>query len=266
MIINPYRFASSSYSPPLDSYTSNLKAAWSVSRLLLTSYSGSSIIRIRRSNDSTEQDIGTSSGLLDTAAITTFVGSNSAYIVKIYDQSGGGFVCHNATTSAQPRIVNAGTLDTCGGVPCGLWDGAGDNLPTTLTKADVRQYSVILQNTNSTWPEYTAALEAQSDAGSSGRLGCFAQSSTSWHTDPVIAGCRKNGTALTANAYNMTTINVAMVLGVDTASPSNTPTGALTMGAMGTRWFGGKIAELIAWSNQSSRSGFEANQKTFIGL
>ena len=41
----------------LDAYASGLAGAWSVSRRLLTSYSGP-LVRVRRSSDNAEQDIG----------------------------------------------------------------------------------------------------------------------------------------------------------------------------------------------------------------
>lgn len=102
---------------PLDSYSTNLLAAYSVPRRLLTSYTGN-LIKIRRSSDDTTSDIGyNGSNELDTTAISTFVGSNSAYIHTIYDQSGNGYNLVMATNAAQMRIVNAGTNDTLASKP-----------------------------------------------------------------------------------------------------------------------------------------------------
>lgn len=89
--------------------------AYSITRKLRTAYSGSAI-RIRRSNDNAEQDIGFSGNSLDTAAITSFVGANSAYITTVYDQQGAKNLTQS-TASAQPRIVNAGSLETENGQP-----------------------------------------------------------------------------------------------------------------------------------------------------
>ena len=97
----------------LDLY-SGASAAYGL-RKLRSSYSGSAI-RIRRSNDNTEQDIGfTSTGALDTSAISSFVGANSAFVKTWYDQSGNTRNITQATNGNQPRIVNAGTIDTIGG-------------------------------------------------------------------------------------------------------------------------------------------------------
>lgn len=83
-------------------------------RKIRGAYAGAAI-RIRRSSDNTEQDIGFTgacSDTLDTAAITTFVGVNSAYVTTWYDQTGNGRHAVQATTGSQPRIVNAGTIET----------------------------------------------------------------------------------------------------------------------------------------------------------
>lgn len=60
-------------------------------RKLLSSYSGA-CIRVKRSSDNTEQDIGFSAGVLDTASLATFCsgGGNVGRVVKWYDQSGNG--------------------------------------------------------------------------------------------------------------------------------------------------------------------------------
>lgn len=91
-------------------------------RKLDKDYTGSAI-RVRRSNDNTEQDIGfTASGDLDTASLKTFVGSNNGFVTTWYNQadSSGVFGTKNATqtTSAnQPRIVNAGVVERASSRP-----------------------------------------------------------------------------------------------------------------------------------------------------
>ena len=71
----------------LDQYGDDITAAYSV-RKLRNDYTGPAM-RIRRFSDNSEQDIGfDSDGNLDTTAITSFVGSNSAAVVTWYEQSG----------------------------------------------------------------------------------------------------------------------------------------------------------------------------------
>jgi hypothetical protein len=79
-------------------------------RKIKSDYTGSAI-RVRRSNDNTEQDIGfDSNGDLDVAALTSFVGSNNGFIRTLYDQNGSNHAIQT-NTSIQPRIVDAGTVE-----------------------------------------------------------------------------------------------------------------------------------------------------------
>ena len=120
----------------LDSYTSGMAAAWSCARRLLTGYTGS-LIRVRRSSDSTEQDIGytATTGVLDTASLLSFVSGGNGFVTKIYDQSGLGRDLVQATASAQQRIVSAGSLFTLGGMPAmkTTVDGAQGYATATFT-------------------------------------------------------------------------------------------------------------------------------------
>lgn len=100
----------------LDLYGTGIEAAYSV-RKLSSSYAGSSI-RVRRSSDNSEQDIGFDvDGNLDTSALTTFVGANSGYVVKWYDQSGSSNDGVQTNSSLQGHIVFNGTIKTQGGKP-----------------------------------------------------------------------------------------------------------------------------------------------------
>lgn len=100
-----------------DPFSSQLYAA-AAFRRMLSSYAGP-LLRARRSSDNAETDIGaTFSGALDTASLLAFAGpGGSAYLVKLYDQTGLNHGTVNVTQANQPRIVNAGVLETSGGVP-----------------------------------------------------------------------------------------------------------------------------------------------------
>ncbi len=102
-------------------------AAYSASRKLRTAYTGAAI-RVRRSSDNVEADIGFSGNALDTAALTAHVGANSGFVVTWYDQSGNGRHVTNATTTQQPRIVNAGTIELQNSKPSIFFDGTAHHL------------------------------------------------------------------------------------------------------------------------------------------
>ena len=111
----------------LDSYSVSA-GAWSLRKLSAT-YSGSSI-RVRRTSDNVESDIGFNvSGGLDTTTLLQFIGVNSARVTKIYDQSGNGRDFVQPTASWQPYIVYLGSLNTLNGRPAILFN-------TTLSPAN----------------------------------------------------------------------------------------------------------------------------------
>ena len=102
---------------------------WSAEKKLIRAYSGPAI-RVRRSSDNAEQDIAFAAGLLDTAALLSFTGSNSGYVTKIYQQVAALTGADLAQTGAgqQPRIVNAGTLEA----DYAWHDGSDDYLRASL--------------------------------------------------------------------------------------------------------------------------------------
>jgi hypothetical protein len=116
----------------LDRLSVSSAAAYSL-RKLRSAYTGSAI-RVRRSSDNTEADIGfTAAGDLDTVALLAHVGAGSGFVTTWYDQSGNARNAAQVTASSQPRIVNAGVVEMDGGtVPAMSFDG-GDVLGTTLS-------------------------------------------------------------------------------------------------------------------------------------
>ena len=98
----------------LDTY-SGASVAYSL-RLLSSTYSGSAI-RVRRSDDNAEQDIGFRINELDTSTLETFSIGSDCFVVTWYDQSGGTNNATQTTASAQPKIVSSGTTITEGGKP-----------------------------------------------------------------------------------------------------------------------------------------------------
>jgi len=69
---------------------------------LVDSYAGD-CVRIRRSSDSTETDIGFSNSVIDEAAIETFVGTSYYQVVKVYNQVSNGDI-HQSTANLQPHL------------------------------------------------------------------------------------------------------------------------------------------------------------------
>lgn len=112
-------------------------------RQLASGYTGP-ILRVERSSDNTQQDIGNDGGgNLDVAAMLAFVGTGATdqgYVVTWYDQSGDGNHLTLATTIADaPRIVIDGQVVNLGGYPA-LYAEEG----TKLKSPDMEQKSMVL--------------------------------------------------------------------------------------------------------------------------
>jgi len=95
----------------LDEYP-NAKVAYSM-RKIRSDYAGA-CLRVRRSSDNTEQDIGFSGNELDTAALLSFVGANDGFVTVWYNQKTASDKANNSTAIYQPRIVSSGVVDTMG--------------------------------------------------------------------------------------------------------------------------------------------------------
>lgn len=105
--INSYIFGSSPYI--VDVYSPI--GAWATSKISSTA---TNCLRVRRSSDNAEQDIGFVGNDLDTASLTAFVGANDGYVTKFYNQGTGGatYDVLQTTTGSQPRLVSGGVIDT----------------------------------------------------------------------------------------------------------------------------------------------------------
>ena len=115
----------------------NIPVAFAAStRRLSNAYTGP-LIRVRRSSDNLELDIPfTTDGDLDESVLISFVTTYSAFVTKVYDQSGNARDLTQTTAANQPRIVNAGLVDrivrTGAGIarPGYVTDGVDDSLNT----------------------------------------------------------------------------------------------------------------------------------------
>ena len=82
------------------------------------------LVRLRRTSDNAERDFSAGAGMwLDEAAVLAWCGAASAYASVLYGQA-GGFDFSQATASAQPRLVNAGVMETMAGRPALRFSGA----------------------------------------------------------------------------------------------------------------------------------------------
>ena len=110
----------------LDTYPTGVFTAHSAARKLRAAYSGA-CMRVRRSSDSTEQDIGfDGSNNLDETALLAFVGSGDGFVTKLYDQTSSPTNKNlvQTTQSRQPKIAVAGVVQRIGSAPAMLFSGS----------------------------------------------------------------------------------------------------------------------------------------------
>ena len=101
----------------------NAAAAYSL-RKLRSAYTGSAI-RVRRSSDNTETNIGFSSTFgLDTTSLTSFCSGTNGFVTTWYDQSGNGYNATQTTAANQPQIVSSGAVLTVNSKPCTVFSSA----------------------------------------------------------------------------------------------------------------------------------------------
>jgi hypothetical protein len=141
------------YIPPvpllLDTY-SGAAAAYSL-RLLNTSYVGFAI-RVRRSSDNTEANIGFNvNGELDTIALLTFCGAGDGFVKTWYDQSGNARNATQTTAINQPQIVSSGSVILQNGKSVITFNGTSSNLNiSNFAYSKIYFFGVLSSNATST--------------------------------------------------------------------------------------------------------------------
>ena len=264
----------------LDDYP-GAAAAYSL-RKLRSAYSGN-CIRVRRSSDDLEQDIGFISNVLDTASLLTFCGAGDGFVTRIYDQSGVNNYAGQSTLFRQPLIVSSGAVITRNSKPSMLLFAVSTErfLEELLTStiATVSHSAFILRA-----PDFSASTfgsSGLSSTSSTNQYESIASSSTN------IIGAFRNGgveNLITGLAY---TNNQLYIISRHTTGTSNrllavnntnTYTSATTLASFNATYIllnrvrrsdvatgRGYISEYVLFNSDqtSNRTGIETNMNAF---
>jgi hypothetical protein len=122
-------------------------AAYSL-RKLRVMYEGAAV-RIRRSSDNAETDIGFLNNEFDSAAAQTFCGAGNGFVTTFYDQSGNSNNATQTTAANQYRIVDSGVLYTNLGKPA-LFNNTNTANLLMGTRTTNRSVFVVRNTTMST--------------------------------------------------------------------------------------------------------------------
>jgi hypothetical protein len=241
-------------------------------RRLNREYAGSAI-RVRRASDNDEKNIGFSGVELDTISLIEFVGADNGFVTTWYDQSGNGNDAIQTTASNQPRIVNAGVVDTVNSKPIVRYpDAVNSNCLLTANSFAMKEIWAITRFGNGTeTASYNAVQGLFSTLATSGmNLGAGGAPQNLWYSGSVWDSVRING------------VN-PVVLGNTVALPlsyrimhfnrvSGVVTDRLYIGIQtGTtsRGWSGVISEFIVFGDTTTdaqRQKLERNQGKYFGI
>lgn len=102
------------------------------------------VVRLRRSGDNEEQDFTAEE--VQNETILNFVGSDDAFVVTWYDQSGNNFHASNPTASEQPILVNSGVVNKEGLKPSIKFDSSRlTNLFSTHKLSTPRSVFIVIK-------------------------------------------------------------------------------------------------------------------------
>ena len=256
--------------PILDRLSVRAVAIYSLRRMR-ADYAGF-CIRVRRSSDNTELNIGFVGNVINTAALLAFVGAGDGFVVTKYDQSGNAFNATQATAANQPRIVSAGVLNIV-------------NLRSSLSFDGTNHFMLV----NSTFTVLSASVVLNAlDAGGvfKDNNGIFASSggtSNNWtataaggtlvrslHQSAVFGIARTNGANDSASNCQFAPLASLKVLStVGSTALSDTAWHFGQDRVITSRRWQGNISELVAFSSELStadRQLLERDQGTYYGI
>ena len=252
----PYNFL-------LDDYPS-ATVAYSL-RKLRTAYSGNAI-KVRRSSDNTEQDIGFVGNFLDTASLLTFCGAGNGFVTRWYDQSTNANDAATGTLAAQAQIVSSGAMitDIYNGKITTVW--TADQYPILTSIPIAQNFIMFAVVTRAVTNNVLLPL------GSTPQPFFFV-----WNGAGTIQSQMTTGLVVHASGFTTIGDYIVSVLrdssnvlkafrnstALTTGSSTGTPTTALRFGFSQGASTTGRMQEMIFWNNQDLESS-QSNIETAI--
>jgi hypothetical protein len=260
------------YIPPapllLDTY-SGAAAAYSL-RKLRTSYSGAAI-RVRRSSDNAEADIGFNvNDELDTATLLAFCGAGNGFVTTWYDQSGNGRNPEQATVANQPQIVSSGSVILENGKPALRFDGINDFLRKDfgITFPQPNTYFTLIKINQIKNQNFVDSFTPTTN-----RAGLFSASNGNYEifAGNVLGSNNKDAYVLMEAFFN-TTNSIIRINGnnVITGNAGNQSAQPIIIGTYtpGNGQANMQMQELIIYNSDqySNRTGIESNINAFFSI
>ena len=269
-----YGLATGVFATPAAAYSTRIPAG--------SIYTGP-LIRVRRSSDNTQLDINAvatpdanGDRFLDTTALLAFVGAGNGFVVTWYDQvSGRNYT--QATNANQPRIVNAGVVDTLSGDPTLFLNAATQSMGNAAFTKNIRTVNAVFDMSASA----VSLATLVSSASDSPIIRRAITQSVGWRASvsvndyPLASTSRINGaTAATtadgqpAVANPLATPTVATFFPNGSAGPM-APTTVFISPFSSSRVFAGSCPEIVYFVygvDDTTRQALEQSQGTAYGI
>ena len=209
-------------------------------------------IRVRRSSDNAEQDIGFVGDELNTASLLSFCGVGDGFVHTWYDSSVNGYNATQTTQANQPQIVSSGAVITDNGKPAIQFDGTDDTLGMSVNITMSMISSVFNWNNKTNYeaiigsivpgvPRHIFGLDTSFVLYTS-IASLFSSPSSNYWVNGVNTLTTGNGQKLTTAGSN--SVTARLIMGDDTA---------------GGHHSNGRIQEIIAYTNTANRTAIESD-------
>jgi hypothetical protein len=280
--VNLGKIGSENVLPILLDLFPNAQVAFSL-RKLREAYTGSAI-RVRRSSDNTEQDIGFSNNQLDTSSLTTFCSGTNGFVKTWYDQSGNGRDGTQATAVNQPQIVSSGSVILEGTKPTLQFDGTNDRLEfAEIALTAATGLLTLKRNASPTYQEpfsvgfpsqnYGAFAMSMNEDNNDGRLLTYAQANGNFGGKNGLVGSSTNyklfsaiwnGLGINGSSFykiydngSLQSLTNSGSIGMSNSTQSLI--GATTSSGTVVSFFNGKIQEVILYGTDESSNIVDLN-------
>lgn len=261
----------------LDQLSVMPSAAYSVARRLRSGHA-LPLIRTRRSSDNAELDIDAVNNELDTTTLLSFCGAGSGFVTTKYDQTGNNRHVTQSSTARQPRIVNAGILDTLNSKPTAKYDGSGDCLDCAISDMGITNSALL--SIALRFDGFLAASGVTGFSDFNNRLGWFLTgiSALRWNGLSGATGIESTDPGITPLVLNATTVSGNQILRYNeetkvtgTAITTNNPASVFRIGTMLAdnilgNTFNGAISEVILSSDTSQNNTITTEQRTYYSI
>jgi len=260
----------------LDQY-GGAAAAYSL-RALSSGWLAGDVVEVRRSSDSTTDSFTASQ--ITSGELEAFCGAGDGFVSTWYDQSGNANNATQATTTAQPKIVDAGALVT-GGID---FDGVDDRLTcSSMYSADLSVFATATTDDTVNTANYMRMLHIcdgvdsfQITRGGQADIGLLCSKNTSFQAG---VDAFKHGAINGENLITTITSAIETDAYVDGSLGSNSATdlgsGNSAITTIGARddlsassFFAGSFAEIIIYPTDESanRAAIETNINDFYSI